>query len=103
MTSTEHCALAQRLNDATRDGRLDDTELVALRAGFTVLPKKNRREFFKHLQNQLSDAAQARIDGYGLNAARGAKGAPARQADGHQVPAMQTGVSAKTSTPKPSP
>jgi hypothetical protein len=52
MTSAEHCALAQRLNDATRDGRLvdayrvlselepGDAELVALRAGFSVITKK---------------------------------------------------------------
>jgi hypothetical protein len=52
VTSAEHCALAQRLNDATRDGSLvdayrvlsglkpDDAELVALRAGFTVITKK---------------------------------------------------------------
>lgn len=52
MTSAEHCALAQQLNEATRDGRLvdayrvfsglkhDDEELVALRAGFTVIKKE---------------------------------------------------------------
>lgn len=79
MTSAEHCALAQRLNDATRDGRLvdgyrvlselepDDAELVALRAGFSSIGIRNRREFFKHLQKQLADAAQARLDGYSLN------------------------------------
>jgi hypothetical protein len=59
------CALAQRLNDAIRDGRLvdayrvlsglepDDAELVALRAGFTVITKRNRREFFNVLSAHL--------------------------------------------------
>jgi hypothetical protein len=117
MTSAEHCALAQRLNDATRDGRLvdayrvlselepGDAELVALRAGFSVITKKNRREFFKHIQQQLADAAQARLDGYGLNAAPfPSEMAPASQLlNDLRVPAMQIEVGAKTGTPKLSP
>jgi hypothetical protein len=100
MTSAEHCALAQRLNDATRDGRLvdayrvlselepDDAELVALRAGFSSIGIRSRREFFKDLQKQLADA---RLDGYSLNA------------NDLRVPAMQTQVGVKTGTPKLSP
>jgi hypothetical protein len=103
MTSAEHCALAQRLNDATRDGRLvdayrvlselepDDAELVALRAGFSSIGIRSRREFFKDLQKQLADAAHARLDGYSLNA------------NDLRVPAMQTQVGVKTGTPKLSP
>ncbi len=117
MTSAEHCALAQRLNDATREGRLvdayrvlselepDDAELVALRAGFSSIGIRNRREFFKHLQKQLADAAHARLDGYSLNAAPfSSVMAPASQlVNDLRVPAVQTQVGAKTGTPKLSP
>lgn len=117
MTASEHCALAQRLNDATRDGRLvdayrvlselkpDDAELVALRAGFSSVGIRNRGEFFKHLQRQLADATQARLDGYGLNAAPfPSVMAPASvPVNDLRVPAMQTDVGAKTGMPKFSP
>ena len=80
LTVEEHCLLSQRLAEATRAGRLadayhvlsrlkpDDVEMIAVRAGFSVINKRDKGAFLRHIQSQLASASQAHVDGYGLNA-----------------------------------
>src|SRR5579864_1836561 len=80
MTDEERYQRAQRLAQATRAGKLneayqvlhrvsaDDAEIIALRAGFSVIRKKHKDEFFRDIQHQIARAARHQVDGFGLRA-----------------------------------
>ena len=80
MTDEERDQRARRLAQATRAGKLneayqvlhrvsvDDAEIIALRAGFSVMSKKHQDEFFRDIQHQIASATRDRVDGFGLRA-----------------------------------
>ncbi|MEX3614435.1 MAG: hypothetical protein VB141_11940 [Burkholderia gladioli] len=79
MSSDAQCrVIAEQLTEATRAGDLagayralqgltpEDAEKVALQAGFSVISKRNKAEFYTHLQSQIARATRARVDGFAL-------------------------------------